>query len=50
MSKKWAVKRITLNLTTTEANMLESYCDQTGRPITDVIRELIRGLSATPSR
>ncbi len=43
-NKKWAVKRITVNLATQEADILEQYCQQTGRPATDVIRELIRGL------
>jgi predicted DNA-binding protein len=47
MNKKWAVKRITVNLTSTEAQRLEQYCDQTGRPSTDVIRELIRALPKT---
>ncbi|MBW4633099.1 MAG: CopG family transcriptional regulator [Iphinoe sp. HA4291-MV1] len=43
-NKKWAVKRITVNLAAQEAEKLEGYCRQTGRPATDVIRELIRGL------
>lgn len=43
-NKKWAVKRITVNLAVQEADKLEKYCQQTGRPATDVIRELIRGL------
>ncbi|MBO3463798.1 ribbon-helix-helix protein, CopG family [Aetokthonos hydrillicola Thurmond2011] len=43
-NKKWAVKRITVNLAAQEAEKLEHYCQQTGRPATDVIRELIRGL------
>lgn len=43
-NKKWAVKRITVNLAAQEAERLELYCQQTGRPATDVIRELIRGL------
>jgi len=43
-NKKWAVKRITVNLATQEAEKLEKYCQQTGRPATDVIRELIRSL------
>jgi len=47
MNKKWAVKRITVNLASNEAENLEKYCDQTGRPATDVIRELIRGLTTT---
>jgi predicted DNA-binding protein len=50
MSKKWAVKRITLNLATKEAEKLEQYCEQTGRPATDVIRELIRALSVNSSQ
>lgn len=44
MNKKWAVKRITVNLASNEAKNLEKYCEQTGRPATDVIRELIRAL------
>ncbi len=44
-NKKWAVKRITVNLAVQEAEKLEQYCIRTGRPATDVIRELIRGLS-----
>ena len=44
MNKKWAVKRITINLTLSEADRLEKYCSNTGRPATDVIRELIRSL------
>ncbi|MBW4506060.1 MAG: CopG family transcriptional regulator [Scytonematopsis contorta HA4267-MV1] len=43
-NKKWAVKRITVNLAAQEAEKLERYCQQTGRPATDVIRELIRSL------
>jgi len=44
MNKKWAVKRLTINLTSSEAERLEKYCSTTGRPATDVIRELIRSL------
>ena len=44
MNKKWAVKRLTINLTSGEAQKLEQYCSNTGRPATDVIRELIRSL------
>ncbi|MBW4596179.1 MAG: CopG family transcriptional regulator [Brasilonema angustatum HA4187-MV1] len=44
--KKWAVKRMTLNLASAEAEKLQKYCDETGRPATDVIRELIRGLES----
>ncbi|MEH2057452.1 MAG: CopG family transcriptional regulator [Nostoc sp.] len=45
MNKKWAAKRLTINLTSSEAQKLEQYCSITGRPATDVIRELIRSLS-----
>lgn len=44
MNKKWAVKRLTVNLTTEEMKKLQSYCASTGRPATDVIRELLRTL------
>jgi predicted DNA-binding protein len=47
MNKKWAVKRMTINLTSAESEKLEKYCASTGRPATDVIRELIRSLSIT---
>ncbi|MEH1917694.1 CopG family transcriptional regulator [Nostoc sp.] len=48
MNKKWAVKRITLNLASVESEKLERYCASTGRPATDVIRELIRSLEQEP--
>ena len=41
-NKKWATKRVTINLASGEAERLEKYCQQTGRPATDVIRDLIR--------
>ncbi|MBD2525154.1 MULTISPECIES: ribbon-helix-helix protein, CopG family [unclassified Nostoc] len=44
MNKKWAVKRLTVNLTAEEMKKLEHYCALTGRPATDVIRELLRSL------
>ncbi|MEH2119244.1 CopG family transcriptional regulator [Nostoc sp.] len=47
MNKKWAVKRMTINLASTESEKLERYCAITGRPATDVIRELIRSLEVT---
>ena len=47
MNKKWAVKRITINLASAESQKLEKYCASTGRPATDVIRELIRSLTIT---
>jgi hypothetical protein len=49
MNKKWAAKRITVNLTSMEANALEEFCARTGRPSTDVIRELVRSLSGDAS-
>ncbi|MBN4003188.1 ribbon-helix-helix protein, CopG family [Nostoc sp. LPT] len=45
MNKKWAAKRLTINLTSSEAEKLEKYCSMTGRPATDVIRELIRSVT-----
>lgn len=45
VNKKWAVKRLTINLTSSEAEKLKKYCSITGRPATDIIRELIRSLS-----
>ncbi|WP_414519057.1 CopG family transcriptional regulator [Nostoc sp. PCC 9305] len=47
MNKKWAIKRITINLASVESEKLERYCAMTGRPATDVIRELIRSLTIT---
>ena len=47
MNKKWAVRRMTINLTSAESEKLEKYCASTGRPATDVIRELIRSLTIT---
>lgn len=47
MNKKWTIKRITINLASTESEKLERYCAITGRPATDVIRELIRSLEVT---
>lgn len=44
MNKKWAVKRLTINLTSEEMKKLERYCALTGRPATDVVRELLRAL------
>ncbi len=41
-NKKWVAKRITINLAAEEAKKLEKYCAVTGRPMTDVLRELIR--------
>ncbi|MEH2425179.1 MAG: CopG family transcriptional regulator [Nostoc sp.] len=44
MNKKWAVKRLTINLTNEEMKKLERYCAFTGRPTTDVVRGLLRAL------
>ncbi len=44
MNKKWVAKRMTINLASQEDMILNTYCAQTGRPATDVIRELIRSL------
>jgi hypothetical protein len=44
VNKKWAVKRLTVNLTSTETQKLSQYCAKTGRPINDVIQELLRSL------
>ena len=41
VNKKSAVKRMTVNLSKQEVEKLEKYCQQTGRPAIDVIRELI---------
>lgn len=46
-SNKPAVKQITVDLTPDEARNLEKYCEQTGKAVTNVIEELIRGLSVT---
>lgn len=43
-NKKWAVRRYTLNLSNQENQIIERYQDLTGRPFTDIMRELIRGL------
>ncbi|MDZ8106390.1 MAG: RepB family protein [Nostoc sp. DedQUE12a] len=43
-TKKGTLKRITINLTSDEAENLEKYCEQTGQTATDVIEELIRSL------
>ncbi|MDZ8086473.1 MAG: CopG family transcriptional regulator [Nostoc sp. DedQUE12b] len=43
-SQKRALKRITINLASDEAQNLEKYCEQTGKLPIDVIRELIQAL------
>ncbi len=49
-NKKWAIKRLTVNLTSSEVEKLEEYCKITGRAATDVIRELIRSIPAENSQ
>jgi hypothetical protein len=49
MNKKWATKCITVNLASQEVEKLETFCQETGRPVTDVIRELIRTLPINQS-
>ncbi|HEY9801763.1 MAG TPA: hypothetical protein V6D25_15505 [Leptolyngbyaceae cyanobacterium] len=49
VNRKWSAKRITVNLTSSEVQALETYCTATGRPATDVIRELIRTLESKAS-
>ncbi|MBO3460311.1 CopG family transcriptional regulator [Aetokthonos hydrillicola Thurmond2011] len=44
MSKKLAVKQISLVLASDEAKILEKYCARTGKTATDVVRELVRAL------
>ncbi|MBD2536942.1 CopG family transcriptional regulator [Nostoc flagelliforme FACHB-838] len=44
VNKKWAVKRLTVNLTSIERQKLSQYCAKTGRSMNDVIRELLRSL------
>ncbi|MBE8992690.1 CopG family transcriptional regulator [Nostoc sp. LEGE 12450] len=44
VNKKWAVKRFTVKLTSTETQELSQYCAKTGRPFNDVIWELLRSL------
>lgn len=43
-SRKRALKRITLILTSDEAQNLEKYCEHIGKPAIDVIRKLIQAL------
>lgn len=43
-NKKWALKRITVNLALVEKQQLEELCQLTGRNTTDLIREAIRNL------
>jgi hypothetical protein len=45
MKRKWANKRITINLSEQEGQILEEYCSEKERTATDVVRELIRGLA-----
>jgi len=42
--KKWSAKRINVNLSENEYEILAQYSLLTKRDMTDVIRELVRGL------
>ena len=42
--KTWAAKRLSVSFTKEEVELLEQYCEKTGRTTTDVIRECVRGL------
>ncbi|MCC5662140.1 CopG family transcriptional regulator [Nostoc sp. XA010] len=44
------LKRLTVNLTATETQKLSEYCAKTGRPINDVIRELLRSLKVDSAK
>ena len=50
MRKKWVVKKITVNLASGEAEKLEKYQQQTGRPTNDIICELVRSLPVEDRR
>jgi predicted DNA-binding protein len=50
INKKWTEKRITINLTIQESQILNEYTTRTGRPMTDIIRELIRNLAISPPK
>ncbi|GAX37027.1 CopG family transcriptional regulator [Nodularia sp. NIES-3585] len=43
-SKEPNIQQLTLTLTPEEAQILEQYCQQTGKSEMDMIRELIQGL------
>ncbi|MDF5733927.1 MAG: CopG family transcriptional regulator [Rhizonema sp. PD38] len=47
MKKKWSFRKITINLTYSEAQIFNRYCEVSGRCMSDVIRELIRSLPST---
>ncbi len=42
------MKKITFQLADQEFDLVESYCEQTERGKTEVLRELIRGLKISP--
>lgn len=46
-SQKSTIKQVTLTLTPDEVQILEQYCEQTGKSEMDMIRELIQGLPVT---
>jgi hypothetical protein len=44
VTDKLTLKQIHLDLSENEIKILEQYCNQTGKALTDVIQELIRSL------
>lgn len=46
-NQRSAFQRVTLNLTSDEAQILKQYCEQTGKSEQDLIRELIQELPVT---
>jgi hypothetical protein len=46
-SEKSPIQQFTITLTPDEVQILEQYCEQTGKSEMDMIRELIQGLPIT---
>jgi hypothetical protein len=44
MKKKWAIRQLTIDITSKGEENLKKYCLMTGRSATNVIRELILSL------
>lgn len=43
-NKKWTTRRLSVGFSREESEILETYCEMTGRTYTDVIRECVRKL------
>jgi predicted DNA-binding protein len=43
-NKKWTTRRLSVGFSKEESEILETYCEMTGRTYTDVIRECVRKL------